>query len=467
MSTTPNVLMLAPDGSLGYVPSPNVEAAISNGGKVAVRMTAPDGSKGVIPFDNQDAAQKQGASWDVSPDNDATKAYMSWRQQAFANRPTDLLGRPANVPLTPPANLGTGPTISGNDQSAKLNSIPLAKKLFDAAEALDDAANFTEEGKAAHPIQAELGQVADRLKGFLFGGANPENSIGSGQYGMATNPITAGLMPGAEGEPAAAEAIKGVVNAGKSAYAGAKALVSDAGTVASDVSDAASTVRSLNPLKNPAPEVQQGFADIAKDAGGAESEIAPTAADPYGFRQVADEQVSRYKEAANKLDELSNNAFSDAQEAVNDSRDDFTAAGKQQYRQAVAKLNGIIDEHSAELADSGSDVGSMKADYAAAQANNKIASFLNKTTEEIGKDAPEAQAKLGPGLKEAILDLVQNQKGLLEKAGWTPEHINKAMQLARKMDTAQNVRTAAKWAAGTVPAAYGGYEAVKHLVPQH
>jgi len=56
---SPGILMLAPDGTVGYVPHENVASALSAGGKVGVRMTAPDGTKGVIPFDQQDAAQKK------------------------------------------------------------------------------------------------------------------------------------------------------------------------------------------------------------------------------------------------------------------------------------------------------------------------------------------------------------------------------------------------------------------------
>ncbi|HTB91338.1 MAG TPA: hypothetical protein VK728_00820 [Candidatus Sulfotelmatobacter sp.] len=252
---SPSSVLMVMNGQTAYVPISQAENAIGQGGELGVRMTDSQGNRAIVPFSQQDRAQQNGATWDVTPENDATKAYMTWRQQALANRPTDLLGRPANVPLTPPANLGTGPTIGGSsDQSAKLSSIPLAKKLFDAAEALDDAAGFTEEGKAQHPIQAELGQVADRLKGFLFGGAVTPG-IGTGKYGMLTNPVTASLIPGAEGTPAAADAIegganilKGGVDALKSGAAAIKEAVSGGGEVA-DAANAAAQVPAATPTK--------------------------------------------------------------------------------------------------------------------------------------------------------------------------------------------------------------------------
>jgi hypothetical protein len=195
----------------------------------------------------------------------------------------------------------------------------------------------------------------------------------------------------------------------------------------------------ISALRSPAKAVQEGIANIARDAGNAKGAITPTAADPYGFRQVADEQVGRYKVLANKLDTLSNNAFSDAQQEVADARDDFTAAGKKAFREALTKMDTVIDTYG-----KGFDTAGMKADYKAAMANNRIAAFLNPTTEETGSGAPEATAKVGPALKEKFLDLVQNQKGLLDRAGWTEDHVTQAMNLARKLAGTQTVRTVAK-----------------------
>jgi len=205
--------------------------------------------------------------------------------------------------------------------------------------------------------------------------------------------------------------------------------------------------------------VQQTIANLAKDAGGIEKDIAPTAADPYGFRQVASEQIGKYKAAAKKLDELSHDAFSDAQQDVEDAADDFTAAGKKAYREAQQKLNDIITKYKPALKDAGVDADSMKADYRKGMANNKIATFLNKTTEETGKDVMQATAKAGSGLKEALLDLAQNQKDLLSRAGWQDAHINQAVQSARELIpsvTQRVVNAVTKHAGLGVATALGG-----------
>jgi len=189
--------------------------------------------------------------------------------------------------------------------------------------------------------------------------------------------------------------------------------------------------------------VQQGITNVVKDTAGSTADIKPTAADPYGARQVAAEQIGRYKSAANQLDELSGNKFSEAQQAVEDSSNDFTTQGRQAARQAEQNLNDVVEQYRPELEQSGVDVDGMKDTYKAGIANNKIANFLSSTVQEVGKGSDEltASVKPGPQLKEKILDLAQNNKDLLGKAGWTSDHINQAVQFARKMDTPAATKT--------------------------
>jgi hypothetical protein len=328
----PSVLMVM-NGQTAYVPINQAENAIGQGAELGVRMTDSQGNKAVVPFSQQDTAQKNGAQWDVTPENDATKAYMTWRQQALANRPTDLLGRPANTPLTPPANLGTGPTISGvNDESSKLTSIPLAKQLMKATEALTEAANFTEEDKAQHPIQAELGQVADRLKGFLFGGAaNPANGIGNNRYGMLTNPVTSSLIAAdAEGTPAAAAAISGGVNALKTGAAAIKGAVGGGAKTVGELVDSAThffdpATKTINPIQQESPgilrqalsgeKVAQGPATSAvTQSANAAAEAANVAAPEGGINSFEGVGSSVLKNAKGTYQQVDNAAGTNLKE---------------------------------------------------------------------------------------------------------------------------------------------------------
>lgn len=62
-AVTPNVTMIAPDGSIGDVPSTNVNAAMAAGGKLGIHVYAPDGTPGYVPHDRLGDALKAGATY--------------------------------------------------------------------------------------------------------------------------------------------------------------------------------------------------------------------------------------------------------------------------------------------------------------------------------------------------------------------------------------------------------------------
>lgn len=61
MSTPPQVLILAPDGTPGNVPFSQLHDALSAGGKVARKVQAPDGTPGYVSVDRFNDAVKAGA----------------------------------------------------------------------------------------------------------------------------------------------------------------------------------------------------------------------------------------------------------------------------------------------------------------------------------------------------------------------------------------------------------------------
>lgn len=146
----------------------------------------------------------------------------------------------ANNGQPPDANTPKGPSIGPAPKASDVPTfgydwqppeqrmtMPLAKVLMAAHDKLKEAAAFTQEGKAAHPVQAKLGEIADRIEGFLFGGATQgESKIGTGETGMLTNPVMAALLPGAEGEPALAGAIRGGASLVKSGAQVVKGAIS-------------------------------------------------------------------------------------------------------------------------------------------------------------------------------------------------------------------------------------------------
>jgi hypothetical protein len=191
---------------------------------------------------------------------------------------------------------------------------------------------------------------------------------------------------------------------------------------------------------------QEGIAKIAgeraTEVAGKAIEATPTAADPYALRAVSEAQVGTYKEGANELDRLSAGKFSQAQEDIQAARNDFSVDGRKAYREATDRLEGIVNLFKPALTAKGIDADAMNASYRAAMANTRIASKLMPTTESaaISKFSPEgglaSQVKHGKQLQEAILDLAQNEKDLLGKAGYTSEDINNMTKLARAIPDA-------------------------------
>jgi hypothetical protein len=102
-----------------------------------------------------------------------------------------------------------------------------ARLLIDTVNKLRQIENFTQEGRHEHPIQAHLGDIANRIEGFTFGNEqHPEAGIGTGQYGMLTNPVTGNILPvGKAGTPAAAEAIESAANLAKGGYQAVKSAL--------------------------------------------------------------------------------------------------------------------------------------------------------------------------------------------------------------------------------------------------
>ncbi len=156
----------------------------------------------------------------------------------------DQIAAGGNIDTSAPKGPTIGPIAKASDMPTFGESwmtpeqritMPLAKVLIAAHDKLKEAAAFTHEGKAAHPVQAKLGEIADRIEGFLFGGATQgESKIGTGEYGMLTNPAMAALLPGAEGEPAAAALVRSggnVVREGMQVLKGGKAAEETPGLI--------------------------------------------------------------------------------------------------------------------------------------------------------------------------------------------------------------------------------------------
>lgn len=168
-----------------------------------------------------------------------------------------------------------------------------ARLLMDATDKLREVENFTKEGREAHPIQAHLGDIANKIEGYLFGNEqHPEAGIGTGKYGMLTHPITSALIPGAEGEPVLAAGIRGGASLVKSGVQGARELMAG-GKVAGEAAEKApgivkKVLHGEKVAQAPARQaLEAGAKASAEDAGVTASKTAGK-----GLRTLLDEPIA-------------------------------------------------------------------------------------------------------------------------------------------------------------------------------
>jgi hypothetical protein len=99
----------------------------------------------------------------------------------------------AAVPPLPPSTIG--PQKSWSDIFSQGADAPV---ITQAVDKLRQMANFTPEGQQQHPIQAQIGQLADRAKQMLVGGQGGGLNM---QTGFVTNPVTS-MIAGAPSDEA-------------------------------------------------------------------------------------------------------------------------------------------------------------------------------------------------------------------------------------------------------------------------
>lgn len=223
----------------------------------------------------------------------------------------DLATRMANVAGggntdSPPAST-IGPASKASDlptfgydfQSPEQRlTMPLIKTLIAAHDKLRDVENFTQEGRAAHPVQAALGDIADKIEGFLVGGAqNAGNGIGDNTSGIVTNPITGALIPGAGGEPAAAGLLRGGAGLVKSGVQAIRGTAAEGTPIERGVAKAVSKITSSAdvPAGSPATEAQ-----AAVKAKPAETGTAPF--QNVEIRPATNDEMSSFERAKASMD---------------------------------------------------------------------------------------------------------------------------------------------------------------------
>lgn len=337
-------------------------------------------------------------------------------------------------------------------------TMPLAKTLMAAHDKLKEVENYTQEGEQEHPIQSKIGKVANAIEGFLWG--NPqhqESAIGSGQTGMLTNPVTASLLPGAEGEPALASAIKGGGN-----------LIDDVTSVIKGgASKVAGSARQIVQGAEAAQEPAQAAIRSAVGAG----EDTPML---NGNKTVLDNHLANLKAqesaAYKKLDDAAGFDVKELRNKMSNDQYKLKQLGNTDAdKSAAEKLNSSIEDAKTRIADAEKKVGAAGIDPKEADnlfKSRKAGEDLKKAL--VSATSPDGETVNVDKLMEGAKKLRFNKYGdrlsqYLGKEG--------ADELLHKLQAAQDLgqsavkkQQIAKWVTGGVGLA-GVEEAVRHTLP--
>jgi hypothetical protein len=181
--------------------------------------------------------------------------------------------------------------------------------------------------------------------------------------------------------------------------------------------------------RNTASAVQKGVGNIIGETTGSNADTNVSNQDRLGIRAHAKDVRAQAVEPMQELDRLSNNAYSDAQKMVKDSKKDFSTEGRGKFRTGLALQDEIMEAHRDDMAAKGYDVDEMKSNYRKAGALDKIASKLDIATgprEGGGYDLD------GVKLAKQIDNIrkMPDQENLFTQAGLGETHVDALAQLA-------------------------------------
>ena len=204
-------------------------------------------------------------------------------------------------------------------------------------------------------------------------------------------------------------------------------------------------------VQNPAG--RQGIANLANEVAdtGETVKTTPPTEDPLGIRQASESLKARSKATWNKLDELSNGEFSQAQLDASDAADDFTSVGKKAYREALAKQDGIFDKYADQLPE-GTDLQKARTEYRQYNGMQKLAKRFDSAWEPTSGQTDEGY--VDPSRLRAKIGDAQ-QAGEFKQAGFSDNHVANLDRVATLMEKAASRSKLSKVALGV--AADGGY----------
>lgn len=385
--------------------------------------------------------------------------------QGNAKGPANISSSATMGPQPKAADVGTGGAL-GEVASAVSPigqlTMPLVKGLIAAHDKLREVENLTQEGQAAHPIQAHIGALANRIEGLLTGNPqHPEAGIGTGEAGLLTNPVTASLVPGAGGTPALAEGIEGAANLAKGGYQAAK----EAMTGGEGPNIVKQVFKGKGVAQEPAKAAIRSMAGADEDAALLE-----------GNKTVIDEHLNNIQQAkTNAYAEIDKEAGFDVKEAKIRLKNDqyklkqlgSTEADQNQREKLTAAIQDVTDR----IADANKKIAAAGIDPAKADTLNKQWRAGQEFKKALIKNtSADGQSVNVDGLLTASKNLRAMSKygdrleQFMGKEG--ADKFMQELQAAQKMGAhALKAQQIAKIAATSLGSAGVMGEIVKHVLP--
>lgn len=164
-----------------------------------------------------------------------------------------------------------------------------------------------------------------------------------------------------------------------------------------------------------APAVAEGVSKTIQEGAGIEGDHPLTTEDPYGLSSMASAKEKEYQAPVQKIDSISDNAFSNAQEARAAAQGDFSKAGKEEWKKQSQILNNLWEEHRSQLEADGVDVDAAKKAWGQKVALETIEKAMRKTTQISESIDRPYDLKAGKTLGTTIKNLLQHDDAPFQK----------------------------------------------------
>lgn len=279
---------------------------------------------------------------------------------------------------------------------------------------------------------AGANQTKDAVKDAIKNGLTPENTQ-AGLTGMAQ--VAGGLAGAGKGMKGAGSAVADAVKsklAPTTEEVGSTSVPVRGKTLAAKIaSKAVPDTMSKMAVEKTGPAVAEGIGKTAQEAVGTEGEVNPNQHDRMGLRQIQEQLKEPAKDVFKKLDDKSGQMLSEAQQMAEDASDDYSAAGRKQYRQAMQLQDDIFDQFKDDPDMAGTSLDDAKAAWRKQAALGQINKKLAGATQASETGATDYQFKQGGQLSEAVDSLIKNDKDLLQRAGFSDDHIEQLKKFGR------------------------------------